>query len=155
MANGHGGYRRPEHPAPVSGPGKLSRRTDGRQPQMIASGGDYGDRQEMQQIQSGAPMNGDLGSGGMGAAAAAPAGPDLSQLVPLGADSQRPMEDITAGMTGGMGAGPSVANMPSPMTDDQRARMRSFLPVLVVLASRDDADQNTRRLVRQLRAELG
>lgn len=156
MADGHGGYRRPEHPAPVSGPGKLSRRTDGRQPQMIASGGDYGDRQEMQQIQSGAPMNGDLGSGGMGAAGAAPAGgPDLSQLVPLDADTQRPMEDVMAGMSGGMGAGPSVAGMPSPLTDDQRARLRHFLPVLVVLASRDDADQNTRRLVRQLRAELG
>ena len=152
MADGHGGYRRPTNPAPVSGPGKLSRRTDGRQPQMIASGGDYGDRQEMQQIQSGAPMSGDIGSGGMAATAA---GPDLSRLVPLDADTQRPMEDITAGMSGGLGAGPSVANMPSPMTDDQRERMRRFLPVLVVLASRDDADQNTRRLVRQLRAELG
>jgi hypothetical protein len=157
MANGHGGYRRPEHPAPVSGPGKLSRRTDGRQPQMIASGGDYGDRQEMQQIQSGAPMNGDLGSGGMSAQPGAATGgmPDLSQLVPLDADSQRPAEDIMAGMSGGAGAGPSVLNMPSPLTDEQRARLRHFLPVLVILASRDDADQNTRRLVRQLRAELG
>lgn len=156
MANGHGGYRRPEHPAAVSGPGRLSRRTDGRQPQMIASGGDYGDRQEMQQIQSGAPMNGDLGSGGMAAGAGgAPAGPDLSQLVPMDAGSQRPMEDIHAGMSGGLGAGPSALNMPSPLTDEQRQRLRSFLPVLVILASRDDADQNTRRLVRQLRAELG
>lgn len=152
---GHGGYRRPSNPAPVSGPGSLSRRTDGRQPQMVAAGGGYGDRKEMQQIQAGAPMNGDLGSGGMSAAAGAPAGPDLSQLVPMDADSQRPTEDIMAGMSGGMGAGPSVPNMPSPLTDDQRERLRSFLPVLVVLASRDDADQNTRRLVRQLRAELG
>ena len=152
MADGHGGYRRPTHPAPVSGPGKLSRRTDGRQPQMIASGGDYGDRQEMQQIQSSAPMSGDLGSGGMSARAA---GPDLSQIVPMGADSMRPAEDIFAGVSGGPGAGPSVANYPSPLTDDQRERLRSFLPVLVLLASRDDADQNTRRLVRQLRAELG
>lgn len=155
MANGHGGYRRPAHPAATSGPGRLSRRTDGRQPQMIAPGGDYGDRQAMQQIQAGAPMSGDLGSGGMAAAGAPPAGPDLSQLVPMDAESQRPMEDIFAGMSGGPGPGPSVLNMPSPLTDDQRERLRSFLPVLVVLASRDDADQNTRRLVRQLRAELG
>jgi hypothetical protein len=148
----HGGYRRPSNPAAVSGPGRLSRRTDGRQPQMIASGGDYGDRQEMQQLQSGAPMSGDLGSGGMAAGAA---GPDLSQLVPLDADTQRPMEDIMAGVSGGPGAGPSVPGMPSPLTDEQRERLRRFLPVLVVLASRDDADPNTRRLVRQLRAELG
>ena len=97
-------------------------------------------------------MSGDLGSGGMAAGAM---GPDLSQLVPLDADTQRPMEDITAGMTGGMGAGPSIAGMPSPLTDDQRERLKRFLPVLTILASRDDADQNTRRLVRQLRAELG
>lgn len=155
MADGHGGYRRPEHPAAVSGPGRLSRRTDGRQPQMIASGGDYGDRQEMQQLQGAAPMSGDIGSGGMSARAGAPVGPDLSQIVPLGADSQRPMEDVFAGVSGGPGAGPSVANYPSPLTDEQRERLRSFLPVLVILASRDDADQNTRRLVRQLRAELG
>lgn len=155
MANGHGGYRRPEHPAAVSGPGRLSQRTDGRQPQMIASGGGYGDRQEMQSIQAGAPMSGDLGSGGVAAGGAAAPGIDPSQLVPLNADSQRPMEAITAGMSGGLGPGPSVLNQPSPLTDDQRERLRRFLPVLVVLASRDDADQNTRRLVRQLRAELG
>jgi len=124
---------------------------------MIAPGGDYGERQAMQQIQGGAPMSGDLGSGGMAASAGAPpaAGPDLSQLVPMDADTQRPMEDVMAGMSGGPGAGPSAPNMPSPLNDEQRARLRKFLPVLVVLASRDDADQNTRRLVRQLRAELG
>lgn len=156
MADGHGGYRRPANPAPVSGPGKLSRRTDGRQPQMIASGGDYGDRQEMQQLQGSAPMNGDLGSGGMAAGGGAPAGgPDLSQIVPMGADSQRPAEDVFAGVSGGPGAGPSVAGQASPLTDEQRARLKSFLPVLVILASRDDADPNTRRLVRQMRAELG
>ena len=156
MSDGHGGYRRPTNPAPVSGPGRLSRRTDGRQPQMVASGGDYGDRKEMQALQGSAPMSGDIGSGGMAADAGAPApGPDLSQIVPMGADSQRPMEDIFAGVSGGPGAGPSVAGMPSPLTDEQRARLRHFLPVLVILASRDDADPNTRRLVRQMRAELG
>jgi hypothetical protein len=120
---------------------------------MIASGGDYGDRKEMQQLQSGAPMSGDLGSGGMAASSAG--GPDLSQLVPLDADSQRPDESIFAGTPGGPGAGPSMMAQPSPLTDEQRERLRSFLPALVVLASRDDADPNTRRLVRQLRAELG
>lgn len=154
MADGHGGYRRPAHPAPVSGPGALSRRTDGRQPQMVAPGGDYGDRKEMMQMQAGAPMSGDIGSGGM-AAGVGMALPDPSQLIPLNADSQRPDEPVTAGISGGLGAGPAGMSMPSPLTDQQRARLKNFLPVLVVLASRDDADPNTRRLVRQLRAELG
>jgi hypothetical protein len=34
MANGHGGPRTPANPAPVSGPGALSKRTDGAQPKM-------------------------------------------------------------------------------------------------------------------------
>jgi hypothetical protein len=55
--SGHGGYRRPANPAPVSGPGQHSRRTDGKQPVMQGAGnGDYGDEQAMQQIQGGAAM---------------------------------------------------------------------------------------------------
>jgi hypothetical protein len=124
---------------------------------MVASGGDYGDRKEMQGLQGSAPMSGDIGSGGMAVDQAVPGGglPDLSSIIPMGADSQRPMEDIFAGVSGGPGAGPSVPGMPSPLTDEQRQRLKNFLPVLVVLASRDDADPNTRRIVRQLRAELG
>jgi len=151
----HGGYRRPTNPAATTGPGRLSRRTDGRQPISDLPDAGYGENKEYRAMQAGAPMNGDIGSGGVAAGGPAAPGPDLSQLIPFGADSQRPMEDIFAGMSGGPGAGPSTLGGPSPLTDDQRARLRAFLPALVVLASRDDADQNTRRLVRQLRAELG
>ena len=44
MPNGHGGYRKPEHPAPASGPGRLSKRTDGGPGQKLANytGLDYG-----------------------------------------------------------------------------------------------------------------
>jgi hypothetical protein len=51
------GYRRPANPAPVSGPGSHSRRTDGKQPVMTGTGnGSYGDEQAMEQIQAGAAM---------------------------------------------------------------------------------------------------
>lgn len=154
MADGHGGYRRPTHPSPVSGPGRLARRTDGQQPVADLPNAKYGENTAYRQAQMGAPMSGDIGSGGA-AATAAPAGPDLSQIVPLGAPSQRPDEPITAGMSGGPGAGPAVPNRPSSLSPDQAERLRSYLPVLIVLASRDDADPNTKQLVRQLRAELG
>lgn len=55
-----GGYRQPGSPAPASGPGSLARRTDGgpadRQPMRVPPGLDYGERQEVEQIQRGAPM---------------------------------------------------------------------------------------------------
>lgn len=152
MSDGqHGGYRRPTHPAPVSGPGALSKRTDGRQPVRTLPNAKYGEGAAFEQAQQAAPMSGDIGGVMPGAAP----GPDLSGIVPLDAPSQRPDEPLTAGMSGGPGAGPAVANRPSPMTAEQAAKVRAYLPVLVVLASRDDADANTKQFVRQLRAELG
>jgi hypothetical protein len=60
MANGHGGPRTPSSPAPVSGPGALSKRTDGgpgaKQPVRVPTGGAYGDATQLAQAQAGAPM---------------------------------------------------------------------------------------------------
>ena len=61
MANGHGGYRRPTNPAPVSGPGALSRRTDGRQPTRSLPNAKYGENAAFEAAQGAAPMSGDLG----------------------------------------------------------------------------------------------
>lgn len=155
MADGHGGYRRPSNPAPVSGPGALSKRTDGRQPTRALPDAKYGEQQAFQAAQQAAPMSGDLGSSPM-AGAGGTGAPDLSQIVPFGAPSQRPDEPISAGMPGGLGAGPAYAAPQQPtMTPETAARLRSYLPVLIQLASREDADPNTRQYVRQLRAELG
>lgn len=154
MANGHGGYRRPANPAPVSGPGALSKRTDGRQPVRPMPNAKYGESAAFEQAQAGAPMSGDIG-GGMPSGGGAAMGPDPSTLVPLNAESQFPDQPVTAGLSGGPGGGPMVPNRPSPLTPEQRDRLRSYLPALVLLASRDDSDANTRQLVRQLRGELG
>ena len=56
MAEQQGGYRRPSSPAPVSGPGALSRRTDGQGARYMA-GGEYGEGQEMMELQTSAPMS--------------------------------------------------------------------------------------------------
>lgn len=130
MANGHGGYREPTNPAPVSGPGALSRRTDGTP---------HG------------PVPGSVGPDGQ---PAAPIGPDLSQIVPFGAPTQRPDEPISAGAPFGEGPGPSTAG-PGGMDPKTAERLRSYLPVLILLASSPDADPATKQYVRQLRGELG
>lgn len=142
----HGGYRKPSNPAPVSGPGRYSRRTDGKQPKRIASGGDYGERSEMEQIQSSAPMRATQSS-----AQAANAGPvpiDTSALVPLDAPTGRPDEPVTAGVDqfGGV--------PPTQMDEATRDRLRSYLPTLLWLASRPEASEQTRQFVRQVRADL-
>ena len=146
MPNGHGGYRRPANPAPVSGPGKLSRRTDGGpgsgQPVRDLPDARYGENAAFRAAQQAAPMSG--------------GGVDLSNVVPFGAPSQRPEEPITAGMPFGPGAGSSLPpEGPGNLTPEQAERLKSYLPVLVMLASQDDADPATKRFVRQLRAELG
>jgi len=151
MANGHGGYRRPTNPAPVSGPGKLSRRTDGG-PQAIRDlpNAKYGENAAYRAAEQAAPMSGGLG---MPTAPAPNLSPDLSGIVPFDAPSQRPEEPIHAGLPVGPGAGG-----PQPvagLTPQQAERLRSYLPVLVLLASQDDTDPATKRFVRQLRGELG
>jgi len=100
-----GGYRRPENPAPVSGPGSLSRRTDG-QGAMYMSGGEYGEGQEMMDLQNSAPMSKTETVRPRSARprAARSGGVDAG-LTSLFAPSERPDEPVTAGMPFGPGPG--------------------------------------------------
>lgn len=142
-----GGYRRPNNPAPVSGPGALSQRTDGgpasSQPVRDMPDAKYGENAAFRDAQQSAPMSSGL--------------PDISGLTGMGAPSERPGEPISAGMPTGPGAGSTVApdQGQGGLTPEQAERLRSYLPVLVVLASQDDADPATKRYVRALRGELG
>ena len=114
MAGQQGGYRQPSNPAPVSGPGALSQRTDG------------GAIDGMQPVQTQAPkyMPGlGYGQGQANMAnqqAAALAGnptPQVAtpavQAVPLSAPTQRPNEPITAGVDFGPGPGSEAIQIPN------------------------------------------
>src|SRR6266704_1853510 len=111
MANGHGGARTPANPAPVSGPGKFSQRTDGGPSQVrsVVPDQPYGDAKQQMADQSLQPMAGQEpvnGSGGL---------PNVSGVSPLephstpysagdfNAPSSRPNEPITAGVPIGPG----------------------------------------------------
>lgn len=103
-----GGYRQPFNPAPVSGPGALSKRTDGgaidgmTQPPRYMAGLGYGEGGNMEQ-QTGAPLAGNP----------SPA-PTLPDLVPLDAPTRRPDEPLTAGVDYGPGPGSEIlASMPN------------------------------------------
>lgn len=101
----HGGYRKPANPAPVSGIGKHSRRTDGgpgttpKQAMRYIQGNEYGESKELNDLQRSAPL----------AAAPQPPTPSAVDVVELGAPTQRPNEPITYGAPFGDGPGPNPA----------------------------------------------
>jgi len=147
MANetGHGGYRRPADPAPVSGPGKHSQRTDGgpEQPKRYLQGnGEYGDSKSLNEAAAGAPM----------AAAPGPT-PPPEGFVPFGMPTQRPEEPETYGSPEGEGPGPSPLSFQNddygmdpldafdPIADAIRgAYMAEPTEELLVLVERLEAD---------------
>lgn len=106
-----GGPRKPQKPAPVSGPGKFAQRTDGgvNQPVRKMTGGEYGDNQELATLQGSAPMN---ASGRMPQGEMEQAPPPQASPVPFDAPSGRPDEPVTAGNPFGPGAGPSPLGAP-------------------------------------------
>lgn len=100
-----GGYRKPNKPAPVSGPGAMSRRTDGGPEDQAAARwipqDEYGAATELMDIQRSAPMK------------------DTRKVVPLDAPTDRPSEPITAGAPFGPGPGPSPRAEAPPETQQQ------------------------------------
>lgn len=97
---GRGGYQAPNKPAAVSGPGKLSARTDGdpgKQPIRQMTDLPYGDAQAYTQQQQSAPL-----PAGQGTSSTPP------NIIGLNEPSQRPDEPVTHGAPSGPGAGPEV-----------------------------------------------
>jgi hypothetical protein len=153
MANGHGGYRKPTNPAPVSGPGAHSKRTDGKQPKMALTGGNYGDGTDFNQIQSGAP----LAQTSQTPAPAQPVqggqvqGPLAGQsFTPLSAPSTQPGTPVTDGAASGPGAGvEAIGGQPNDQQNDAQYLQR-YLPTLIRIAEADDTPPGVKRFVRSI-----
>lgn len=102
---GVGGYQAPRNPAPVSGPGRLSRRTDGGPAQKIMNPGGlpYGDNQALTDQQRAAPMAQSPSTPTM--QVQPPGGPELTGFAD---PTTRPGEPVTAGSPMGAGPGPEA-----------------------------------------------
>ena len=100
--DGRGGYRAPSNPAPVSGPGALSQRTDGgpTQPARYISGLPYGQGGETYSNQVAAPMAGNTMQ-------------PMEMPTELMAATTRPNEPIENGINIGRGAGSEAMNLPN------------------------------------------
>lgn len=149
-----GGYRKPTNPAPVSGPGQLSERTDGGpgQPVRAMTGGEYGEATEMEQIQSGASMANSAAQ--TRNSAAAPAARPMRQAPDLMAPTDRPGEPLTTGTQGGPGAGPEVLSGGMNGMDSRGAdvvALSGYLPELLQQAAHPDAPIGFKQFVRVLR----
>lgn len=145
-----GGYRQPAKPAPVSGPGKLSRRTDGgpaRQPIRALSDAAYGEQATFRADQQGAPMA-KAPSAPQGAPAPAA---DLSRVVPFGADSQRPGEPVTAGAAAGAGPGLEALGLDPDRADAGVQYLRDLIPMFEVTAALPNSTVGLRQFLRRLR----
>jgi hypothetical protein len=150
MANGHGGYRKPTNPAPVSGPGAHSRRTDGKQPSMDLPDADYGEGAAFQDIQSSAPLA-QTGSTSGASAAGAPMLP--SGLTGLGAPTTQPDMPVTDGADYGMGAGQEALGLPPSASKQDAQYLSKYLPTLISIAERDDTPPGTKAWVRNIIAQ--
>jgi hypothetical protein len=131
-----GGYREPAHPAPVSGPGALSQRTDGGQGVRRLPDAKYGESAQFEQDQAGAPMAG-------------------AQVTPFDAPTARPNEPVTAGAEMGAGMGPQQAGIQTNLTAADAQAMAPMLKSLEIIANLPNSNPSTRNFVRQLRANLG
>jgi hypothetical protein len=155
MANGHGGPRTPSSPAPVSGPGALSKRTDGgpgaKQPVRVPTGGAYGDATQLAQAQAGAPMaaspGGDQPTHSLLAGLSIPSGPAF------GAPTMQPDTPVTDGAASGPGAGPEALGLPAQQDQDLQA-LQAYLPVFEHMANQPGASSAARNMVRALKGAM-
>lgn len=127
-----GGYQSPANPAPVSGPGKFSKRTDGgaqpiKEPSIDDPTLEYGDRGRLTDAQriahaaagQGASVTGRRPTGSVGSGTKLP--PWLFQ-----GDSERPGEPGSAGLGMGPGPGPEALQAAQP-ADDVREQVLEYL----------------------------
>lgn len=143
-----GGYQPPANPAPVSGPGALSKRTD-RQPIATLPDAAYGEQKTYREDQSGAPMAASPTQGG--APMVGPA--DLSSVVGFGAPTLRPGEPVTAGAAAGPGPGTEALGL-SDDDDPGVQNLKASLPALELMANQPTASRALRQFVRRVRASM-
>jgi hypothetical protein len=155
---GKGGYQAPANPAPVSGPGQLSQRTDGgpgKQPIRTPTGGGYGEAQQLTGLQQAAPLAESPGGGDTPRAAllaALGAGAGGGNVVGFNEPTQLPDVPVTDGAASGPGAGLEALNLSNQKDEDMQALLY-YLPVFEMMANVPGSSRAMRNLVRQLKAQ--
>lgn len=140
-----GGYRKPNNPAPVSGPGALSRRTDGGPVQAakeMSAGGKYGERKALMEMQQAAPMQGNPTPSVPAPKITMPRQPVTNLFAP----TERPEEPITAGAPVGPG------RTPTPEVNGRYMTVSKYLPMLEDMAVSPDAPASFKNFLQYVKA---
>lgn len=161
MMAGKGGYQRPTNPAPVSGPGSMSQRTDGgpgaKQPARYISGMPYGEGQETYDIQTAAPMEAAPDSTMMGREQRVVQGVERP-VTDLFADSEFPTEPVTEGVDMGPGRGSTAlpSNLGPRDTEEVVGNPLAirYLPDLMAASRLPGAPDSYRRFVNYLSQQV-
>ena len=147
MAENRGGYRptAPQNnPANISATGGAGQ--SGTQPARYMSGVAYGQGQAQMQQQTAAPMAGNP----VAAAQPMTAAPQLPQVTPIDAPTQRPDMPITTGIDMGPGAGSEALTLPSAVP---QAPMDDSARLIQALYLQDPSNEDVRRMLEYLSAE--
>lgn len=146
----------PSRPAAVSGPGPMSRRTDGGAAQALRDLPDarYGENSQFQSLQQGAALSASPGPTGSPLSPdSLPPNPAANSVVPFSAPSGRPDEPVTSGAS--LGAGPDTSALgiqPGQVEQQDLGKVAQSLPLLEMLANQPDALPSTRLMVNLLKA---
>jgi hypothetical protein len=145
-----GGNQPPRKPAAVSGPGKLSRRTDGkpqpiREPDIDTPGLEYGDRQRLTDAQRIARAAGGQGNAPVQRMQGEASVPGKLPPWLMGMPSARPGEPTTAGLDMGAGPGSEVLQAAEAPPDIRE--------VVLDYLARTYGNEDARALLQQFRNE--
>ena len=133
----------PPDPSVVSGPGALSKRTDlpPSQGAKRLPNAAYGEQQQFQADQAGAPM--------------AKAENPLANVVPLNAPTQRPDEPVTAGVDAGPGPGREILGIKSPVDSqvEDLTMLSKYMPLMAQFADSPNSTGTMKAFVKYLRSQ--
>jgi hypothetical protein len=149
-----------QQPAGVSGPGALSKRTDGGPAQALRDLPDakYGENSQFQALQQGASLSASPGPQGQaqpmppGGPQGLPPNPAAGQVTPMSAPTARPDEPVTSGAAMGPGPGPSaLGGQPAQVASQDMGKISQSLPLFEMMANMYDAEPSTRLFVNLLK----
>jgi hypothetical protein len=147
----------PQQPSAVSGPGALSKRTDGGPAQALRDLPDarYGENSQFQALQHGASLSASPTPQGQGQPLdlnSLPPNPAAGQVIPLSAPTSRPDEPVTSGAALGAGPGPSaLGGQPAQVADQDMGKISQSLSLFEMMANMQDATPSTRLFVNLLK----
>lgn len=150
----------PQNPAGASGPGPLSKRTDGGPAQALKDLPDakYGENSQYQALQQGASLSASPSPQGQtqpipaGGPQQLPPNPAAGQVTPLSSPTARPNEPVTSGAAMGAGPGPSaLGGQPAQVASQDMGKISQSLPLFEMMANMNDASPSTRLFVNLLK----